>query len=99
MGEENDLCDLGSILVWEGLIVSQQTLECKSCSDLIPNCLACRNSATCDQCQSGYLLADIYDSDGEKNTICIPDFCGFYGKGDLCTGTVTLEGCAKSSES
>lgn len=80
----------------EGVVKEVETLACTSCSDLIPNCLACKDKENCDMCKPGFSNAEIYDSNGYIVTICIPDFCGFLGEGDSCTGAVTIEGCAKS---
>lgn len=97
VGEENDLCDIGSILQWVGVIETERVLECKPCNELIPNCLSCSSSKQCDICKKGSRLASIIDSHGIENQVCITDFCGFYGEGSGCAGVVGLEGCARST--
>ena len=81
---------------WTGLIESERVLECVTCSSLIPECIACSSAKQCDMCSSGARLAEIVDSFGVTNIVCIEDFCGFYGEGSGCAGAVGIEGCDKS---
>ena len=48
-------------------------------------------------CKAGYKLAEIYDSLGNLNVVCVADFCGFYGSGIRCSNEVTIEGCDLST--
>ena len=77
----------------DGLIESERVLKCKSCSELIPNCLMCTSNKDCDLCKMGYRRAEIKDANGVSNVVCVKNFCGFYGEGGGCAGKVTLEGC------
>ena len=83
---------------WEGVIESERVLKCKSCSELIPNCLSCEEATNCNLCKKGYLRSEITDSEGKKNIVCLQDFCGFYGEGSACLGTVGIEGCDRSNK-
>lgn len=96
-GQENDLCGNGKIKRWEGLIPEKQTLYCRDCSEIIPNCMACTKTTDCDMCKLGYRRAIIKDAQGIDRTLCVANFCGFYGEGTGCTGKVKLEGCDLSS--
>lgn len=82
---------------WVGIIESERVLTCVTCSSLIPACLSCSSAQKCDMCQANYLKAEIVDSFGNKNVVCIEDFCGFYGEGSGCAGVVGIEGCDRSS--
>ena len=95
--EENESCGVGEIMQWVGVIETARVLECTSCADLIPDCLACDSSINCQMCAKGYLKATITDGFGVSSNLCIEDFCGFYGKGPSCAaGQVTVDGCDKS---
>ena len=61
-GQENDLCGTGKIKRWEGLIPEKQTLYCRDCSEVIPNCMACTKTTDCDMCKLGYRRAIIKDA-------------------------------------
>ena len=95
-GNENDLCGMGEIKRWEGLIPEKQTLYCRECSTIIPNCMACTKTNDCDMCKSGYRRAQIKDAYGIDRVVCVKNFCGFYGEGSGCTGKVKIEGCDQS---
>ena len=77
----------------EGLIESERELVCRECSLLIPNCLMCSKSTDCDLCKLGYRRAEIQDAYNVTNVVCVTNFCGFYGEGSGCGGTVNIEGC------
>ena len=63
---------------------------------MIPNCLQCADSSTCNLCKAGYIRANITDAEGQVNAICVAGLCGFYGEGSGCKGEVGIEGCDKS---
>lgn len=90
---ENSICDNGSIMRLDGLIKSEQVLKCKSCSELIPNCMMCTSGSDCDLCKPGYRRAKVKDAYGVESVVCVTNFCGFYGEGSGCAGKVTIEGC------
>ena len=70
-------------------------LVCTQCSQLIPNCLSCANSRTCQVCVPPMRLVTLVDSEGYSNTVCM-DRCRFKGRGDECEQEPTLENCVQS---
>ena len=68
---ENSICGDGKIMRLEGLIESERVLTCKSCEDLIPNCLMCTSNKDCDLCKMGYRRAEIKDANGVMNVVCV----------------------------
>ena len=82
----NAPCDeAGYILRMDGYFIEEeQQLVCTACSEIIPNCQVCTSDQVCVVCESGYTPTDIYGSDGVNRPVCLLDFCGIKGYGDLC---------------
>ena len=95
--KENQSCGVGSIYQKEGVIKVAEKLVCKSCSDLIPHCLACDSASKCIMCMSGYHQANLKDAFLKTHVVCFQAYCGFYGNGPDCNNSVGIEGCDKSN--
>ena len=82
----NAPCDeVGYILRPDGFFIEEeQQLVCTACSEIIPNCKICTSDQECVVCESGYTQTDIYGNDGVNRPVCLLDFCGIRGYGDLC---------------
>ena len=84
---ENAPCpQTGYIKRWDGYFIeAEQSLECTSCYDIIPSCMACTSDQDCIVCSQGYREAQIYSSDGIARPVCLKNFCGVEGFGSFCT--------------
>ena len=82
----NAPCDeAGYLLRLDGFFIEEeQQLVCTACSEIIPNCKLCTPDLKCEVCETGYIQTDIYGNDGVSRPVCLLDFCGIRGYGDIC---------------
>ena len=75
---------LGYVQIFEGYISTEQSLVCKACSTLIPNCAVCDSRTNCNMCEPGYLETPFKDDKGIDRLVCLKSFCGLTGYGGNC---------------
>ena len=95
---EDEPCGAGKVTVLEGVTEALEELQCRDCSDLIPNCLACNSHSGCTLCKTGYKAASLKDAEGVEHGLCLFNFCGLSGAGDGCDPNVEIDNCLRSQE-
>ena len=75
---------LGYVYAWDGYFEAQQELVCKSCGEIISNCLTCPGAGQCSLCASPYQAANVTDDFGNMHQVCLKNFCGVSGSGPTC---------------
>ena len=51
---EDEPCGPGEITQLEGVLEEIETIACRNCSEIIPNCISCNNDNECTLCEIGY---------------------------------------------
>ena len=81
-----------------GYTEETKTVQCVTCSTLIPNCVVCGPNSVCTMCKNLYRPNFLLDANGVGHSVCLYKYCGIKGLAPQCDIQCKLDGCQRCEQ-